>query len=422
MRARAGQAVEDCLVARPNSPEELAEALAWASEAGLAVVAVGGRSGVCGAVDVGPRELALDFSGLNRILEIDPVNLSCRAQAGVHLGDLEAELNSRGLTLGHHPTSLARAQLGGLVSTRSCGQESTRYGGIEDMIMGARAILADGTSLPLRAQARSAAGPALHQLLVGAEGGLAVVVEVALRVARLPALVTGRGYGFESLELGLEAVREVMQRGLRPLVMRLYDQEDSLLQGAAEGCLLIAACGGEPEVTEAEAAVVAGICKGAADLGEEPWQRWLRHRYDLSAERLTDMLQPPGAVLETIELGAPWTVLPGLHADIKSSLAPTGLILCHFSHPTAQGCCAYFTFAGSAPTEAEASALYDNFWEVAMRAAQAHGATISHHHGVGQARAAWIRQELGEWWRVWEGIRTTLDPAGRLNPKALGGR
>jgi alkyldihydroxyacetonephosphate synthase len=372
-------------------------------------------------VDVGPQELALDLSGLNRIVEIDPLNLTCRAQAGVRLGDLETELNSRGLTLGHHPTALTRAQLGGLVSTRSCGQESTRYGGIEDMLIGVSAILADGITLPMRAQARSAAGPALHQLLAGAEGGLAVIVEVALRVARLPALVTGRGYRFDSLEQGLDALREIMQRGLRPLVVRLYDPEDSLLQGTSEGCLLVAACAGEPELAEAEAAVVAGICMGAADLGEEPWQRWLRHRYDLSAERLTDMLQPPGAVLETIELGAPWTALPALHADIKSNLAQAGLVLCHFSHPTAQGCCAYFTFASSAPSEAGASALYDSFWDVAMRAAQAHGATISHHHGVGQARAAWIRRELGEWWQAWERIRTALDPAGRLNPRALGG-
>jgi alkyldihydroxyacetonephosphate synthase len=408
-------------VARPTTYDEVGQLLAWATQKGLAVVPVGGRSGVCGAVDVGAGALALDLGGLDQVVEIDTANLSCRAQAGVRLAELEAALNGRGLTLGHHPTSLARASLGGLVSTRSAGQESTRYGAIEDMLLGVVAMLADGTLLPLRAHPRSAAGPALHQLLVGAEGGLAVILEVALRASRLPAAVSGRGYRFESLQPGLEAMREIMQRGLRPLVLRLYDEEDSLLQGEAGGCLLVAASGGEPEIAEAESRVIHQVCSAATELGDEPWQRWLRHRYDLSAERLLEMLEPAGAVLDTIELGAAWTALPGLHAEVKSKLAGEGLALCHFSHPTAQGSCAYFTFVGSAPSEAQAMDLYDRFWAVAMAAAEAHGATISHHHGVGQARSAWIGRELGGWGEVWRRLRGSLDPASRLNPRALGG-
>jgi len=60
-------------------------------------------------------------------------------------------------------------------------------------------------------------------------------------------------------------------------------------------------------------------------------------------------------------------------------------------------------------------------WKAAMDAALAGGATISHHHGVGQVRSAWIRSEMGGWWAVWESIRKALDPGGVLNPNALGG-
>src|SRR2546430_10516693 len=97
------------------------------------------------------------------------------------------------------------------------------------------------------------------------------------------------------------------------------------------------------------------------------------------------------------------------------------MALCHFSHAYAQGCCAYFTFAGSAPDEAVAEAAYLDAWRGAMEIAVRHDATISHHHGVGRLRAPWIAAELGGWAEVWSRVRAALDPDGRLNPHGMGG-
>ncbi len=101
---------------------------------------------------------------------------------------------------------------------------------------------------------RSAAGPALYQLFIGAEGAFGIVLEAVLRVHRLPETVLGRGYLFDSVEAGLDAMREVMQAGLRPLVMRLYDPDDSAFQGVEDGCLLVVAAAGPRAVAESEAA------------------------------------------------------------------------------------------------------------------------------------------------------------------------
>ncbi len=166
---------------------------------------------------------------------------------------------------------------------------------------------------------------------------------------------------------------------------------------------------------------MARLAAGGRDLGTEPWERWRRHRYDLSAQRLVDMLEPRGSFLDTIEIAAPWRALPAVYARIKQTLAARALALCHFSHAYEQGCCAYFTFAGSAETEAEAQAAYRACWEGVMEACREAGATISHHHGVGRARAAWARAEMEEWWTVWEAVRSALDPGRVLNPSALGG-
>jgi len=424
MEERAGNRPPLVLVVRPTGRDQVADVLRWATSKRVAVTPMGGGSGVCGALAPAAGEVVMDMGALDRVLEIDETNLICKCEAGVNGYALEQQLNARGLTLGHYPSSLPGTTLGGLIATRSSGQESSRYGSIEDMVLGLAVVLADGTFAAPRPGPRSAAGPALHQIFLGAEGALGVVIGAVLRIHRLPEATVGRGYAFRDLDTGLHFMRLVMQAGLRPLVMRLYDVEDTLFSGydVREGeCMLVIATAGIREVAETESAAVERFAGDARGLGEEPWQRWQRHRFDLSADRLRSFLAPPGAYLDTIELAASWTVLAELHARVKPAIAVGGLALCHFSHAYEQGCCAYFTFGGSGDDEAEARAAYGRAWDGAMAAALELGATISHHHGVGQARARWVADELGGWMRVWRAVKEGMDPEGIMNPRAVGG-
>jgi alkyldihydroxyacetonephosphate synthase len=422
MDERAGNPTPRVLVARPSGREQVVAILRWAGANGVAVTPMGGATGVCGALSPRAGELVLDMSAFDRIFEVDEVNLTCRCESGVNGLVLEQHLNERGLTLGHFPSSLPGTTVGGLIATRSSGQESSRYGSVEDMVLGLAVVLPDGTFAAPRPGPRSAAGPALHQLWLGSEGALGVVLGAVLRVHRLPESVVGRGYGFPDLASGLEAMRAIMQAGIRPLVMRLYDAEDTAFNGydlAIGGCLLVVATAGLSGVAQAEAEAVKGFAAG--DLGEDPWLRWQKHRFDLSADRLRSFLEPAGSYLDTIELAGPWTVLPQLHASVKSAIAVGGLALCHFSHAYEQGCCAYFTFGGSGDTEQDARSAYMRAWEGAMSTALELGATISHHHGVGRVRARWVADEMGGWMRVWRSIKDSIDPQGVMNPRAVGG-
>jgi alkyldihydroxyacetonephosphate synthase len=424
MRERAGQAPARVLVARPSGREQVTAILRWAATNSIAVTPLGGGSGVCGAVGPQAGELVLDMSAFDRILEIDETNLVCRAESGVNGLALEKKLNERGLTLGHFPSSLPGTTVGGLVSTRSSGQESSRYGSIEDMVLGLAVVLPDGTFAAPRPGPRSALGPALHQLWLGAEGAFGVILGADLKVHRLPESVVGRGFAFGSLAAGLEAMRGVMQAGIRPLVMRLYDADDTAFSGfdlPGESCLLVVATAGLTDVAAAEAAAVKRIAGTATDLGDAPFERWRGKRFDLSAERMKSLLAPESSYLDTIELAARWSVLPVLHARVKSAIAVGGLALCHFSHAYEQGSCAYFSFGGSAETEEDARSAYNRAWEGAMTAALELGATITHHHGTGQVRARWVADEMGGWMAVWRAVRGALDPAGIMNPRAMGG-
>ena len=424
MDDRAGPSRAPVLVVRPSGREQLTAVLRWAAANHVAVTPMGGGSGVCGALGPVKGDLVVDMGGFDRVFEIDETNLLCRCEAGVNGWALEQKLNARGLTLGHYPSSLPGTTVGGLISTRSSGQESSRFGSIEDMVMSLAVVLPDGTFAAPRPGPRSAVGPALHELFLGAEGGLGIVIGAVLRVHRLPEASAGRGYAFGDVRSGLECMRAVMQSGLRPLLLRLYDPEDAAFNGYDVNpgeCVLVVATAGPRNVAEAEASIVKAIAGPARDLGEEPWHRWRERRFHLSAERLKALLAPPGAYLDTIELAGLWTILPSLHARVKTAIGVGGLALCHFSHAYEQGCCAYFSFGGSSDNEGEARAAYGRAWEGAMSAALELGATISHHHGVGQARARWIADEMGGWMRVWRAVKDGLDPEGIMNPRAVGG-
>jgi alkyldihydroxyacetonephosphate synthase len=424
MAARADQPAPKVLVARPSGREQLASILRWAASNHIVVTPLGGGTGVCGAIAPERGELVLDMAAFDRILEIDETNLMCRCEAGVNGMALERQLNAKGLTLGHFPSSLPGTTIGGLCATRSSGQESSRFGGIEDMVISLAVVLPDGTFAAPRPGPRSAVGPALHQLWLGSEGALGVIIGAVLRVHRQPEAVVGRGYAVDDLAAGLEAMRAVMQSGIRPFVMRLYDAEDTAFNGydAGEGgCMLVVATAGAEPVARAEAEVVTHLMAGARELGEEPWSHWQEHRFDLSAERMQAMLAPVGSYLDTIELAAPWTVLPDLHRRVKAAIAVGGLALCHFSHAYEQGCCAYFSFGGAEDDEQQARSAYGRAWEGAMSAALELGATISHHHGTGQARARWVADEMGGWMRVWRAVKESLDPNAIMNQRALGG-
>ena len=92
MAERAGETPERVLVVRPSGREQLAAILRWATANAVMVTPMGGASGVCGALAPKRGELVLDMGGLDRILEIDEVNLTCRVESGVNGMTLEKTL------------------------------------------------------------------------------------------------------------------------------------------------------------------------------------------------------------------------------------------------------------------------------------------------------------------------------------------
>src|SRR5690242_21903014 len=147
---------------------------------------------------------------MNAILSIDPVNMMATTQCGVSLQELEATLRAQGLTTGHSPQSKPLAQMGGLVATRSIGQFSTLYGGIEDMVVGLESVFPGGTVTRIKNVPRRAAGPDIRPIAIGTDRALCVMTAVTVKLfPYLPENNVFLGWTLRNMKTGSEARRGV---------------------------------------------------------------------------------------------------------------------------------------------------------------------------------------------------------------------
>jgi len=156
---------------------------------------------------------------------------------------------------------------------------------------------------------------------------------------------------------------------------------------------------------------------GARSLGEGPARHWLAHRYSVSYRQAPVFMA--GAFSDTMEVAAPWSRLGALYDGVRRALGAHVFVMAHLSHAYPDGCSIYFTFAGSAPSVAEAEAKYDAAWRAALDAAIAAGGTLSHHHGVGRSKAPKLGAELGLGIDLVHALRSVFDPAEIMNPGNL---
>ncbi|HEX8793129.1 MAG TPA: FAD-binding protein, partial [Polyangiaceae bacterium] len=459
------------VVAWPERTEDVAALVRWAKERGVALVPFGAGSGVCGGVM--PREdvVVVDLKRMERIRKLDATAPFVDVEAG-HMGvPLEQALERGGFTLGHFPSSILCSTVGGWVAARSAGQCSGADGKIEDMVAALECVTGRGDVVTLR---RRTSAPDLVPLVVGSEGTMAIVTSATLRLHPRPA---SRGFGswsFRSTQHAWEAMRAMFQAGLRPAVARVYDPFDAMLarQGSVKrrertgssksarssgwsgnalrgilrrpgalnallgtriaeramgGAMLVVVFEGDGDATSRGVVVARRLVEAAGGTwdGEAAARRWLAHRYSVSYRQAPVFAQ--GAFVDTMEVAATWSRLGGLYDAVRAALGRNVFVMAHFSHAYPDGCCIYFSFAGSADPglvreqgwDAACEATYDRTWKAALAAAVEAGGTLSHHHGVGRSKAPRLGTELGHGLDVVRSLMRAFDPAGILNPGNL---
>ena len=458
-------------IAWPESAEEVARVLKWAGKNGVPVIPFGAGSGVCGGTVPIKGGLILDLKRMDKIIGIDENSLLATVQSGIMGEILERRLNERGFSLGHFPSSIYCSTLGGWLAGRSAGQLSTKYGKIEDMVLGLEVVLPSGEIMNTRVTPRAATGPDLKQLFVGSEGIFGVITQATMEIHREPETRTFFAMEFKGISPALGAIRTVLQRGIKPAVARLYDELDTFLVGsrgkeigdlplpdgkgkgegittrlrdeilkkgerffltrpkmlnrlaalAPEKCLLILVFEGFSEqvkVEETEARAL-GEKAGGAFLGPDPGLAWWESRYAVSYQ--LSKIFTAGAFADTIEVSTTWSNLEKLYYSMREAVSPHALIMAHFSHAYTTGCSIYFTTVAQAPTAEEKRKLYELIWKAAMDACARAGGSISHHHGIGKLKGPWMVEEWGTaGMETLRALKRTFDPRGIMNPGKLG--
>lgn len=433
LRARGGDLADapDAVV-RPRTHEDVAHVLRWATEHHVAVVPFGGGTCVTGGL-AARREgyaglVSLDLGRFGALLSVDQVSRTAVLQAGMRGPAAEAALTEHGLTLGHFPQSFEFASVGGFAATRSSGQASAGFGRFDDMVVGLRVATPVG-DLELGSAPANAAGPDLREVVLGSEGCFGVITEVTVRVRPVARETAYEAWSFPTFDAGADAMRQVVQAGLRPTVLRLSDETETMVNLASQkdvggegvtGCLMVVGFEGA-DVAASRAAVTTVLTDaGGTPLGEERGHAWLAGRFH--APYLRDSLLDVGVLVETLETATFWSnrqrLYDAVRTALQTELGEKALVLCHVSHVYETGCSLYFTVA--APQADEPLAQWLTAKAAASDAMIEAGATITHHHAVGTDHRPWLAREVGPVGvAMLRGIKASVDPAGVLNPGVM---
>jgi alkyldihydroxyacetonephosphate synthase len=222
-------------VPRPHAvvwPEHVREIVAivkLAREMRVPIIPYGGGSGVCGGAVPIFGGITIDTKRMQQLRSVHSDELICDVDAGLNGERFERELARRGYTFGHFPSSIYCSTVGGWLATRAAGQLSTKYGKVEDRVAGLTVVTGKAEVIETDGPNRALRGPSWTQLLLGSEGTLGIITSARLRVSPAPQLRVFRGFEVDDVATGLEAIRRIMQKGLRPSVVRLYDELDTLI-------------------------------------------------------------------------------------------------------------------------------------------------------------------------------------------------
>jgi alkyldihydroxyacetonephosphate synthase len=402
-------------VISPGNRKQIQAILKCANKYMVPITPFGGGSGVLGGAIPINGSAILNLQRLNRFISLDEKSLVAEFESGIIGANLELELNHRGYSMGSIPQSLYCSTLGGWISTRAVGQFSTKYGKIEDMVLGMEVVLPDGRLLGIKPVPRRSTGPSLKDLFLGGEGTLGIVTRAVVSVHPLPALTSKQSFTFPSIEMALESVRKVLRADARPAVVRIFDEFEAERYFGTKEVTAIFISEGEPNFIRPEERLISSIAEkhGGTPQGENPVEIWLKKRFDIG---LGPVIMQQGGIVDTIEVVSLFKDAANLYKDMLTSMRTvTGSLLVsgHFSHFYREGACLYITFVGF-PTDPYR--YYEDTWKAAMEATLRNNGSISHHHGIGMWRMRFMEQELGkEGVELLRRIKSAFDPNGILN-------
>jgi len=411
-------------VAWPVEAAEVGHALEWAFARGVPVTARGAGTGVEGNAIPVRGGLVLDFSQMNRILDVRPEDFLVVAEPGVLYTDLNAELNRLRTGLFFPPDPGASASLGGMVANNASGIRTVRYGPTSRYVKRLEVALADGRRIEVGTLAhKSSSGYDLAGLFVGSEGTLGVFTRITLELAPLPPEVMTALAAFPDAGSATRAVTAVMASGLGPAACEFLDELTVRAVDAAGGLglpphplLFLEFHGSSRAGLAADVALVEEVCRGEGaltfDAGVGPDERarlWdARHR----AYRTIREAHPGWGIL-IVDAAVPRSRYPELAARAREAVDRRGLTGYIFGHAGDGNLhCLILGPLEDAPVWETIQEANQEIVEAALTL----GGTATGEHGVGLGKRKFLVREHGAGVDLMRQLKQSLDPKGILNP------
>ena len=441
-------------VAFPETPEQIRELMDLARTEDFTVIPYGGGTSVVGHINPQKQEravLTISLERMTRLLDLNEESQIATFGPGTPGPMVEAQLANRGYVLGHFPQSFELSTIGGWVASRSSGQQSLRYGRIEQMFAGGRLETFDGT-MPIPTIPASSAGPDLREMVMGSEGRFGVISEVKVRVTRSPEKEEFIVVYFPDWDSAYTFCREATQKKLQLSMLRasnaietwsqlkLAGHDDLIawlerylrLRGVDEGkCMVTFGVTGTKAQVKAAKKQVHKMIRhyngvGMTGLGHRVGKLWEKGRFRYPY--LRENLWQHGYAVDTLETSVNWdktnATIDTIEGALRSALADEGEVVhafTHLSHVYTQGSSIYTTYLFRfGKTHEETLARWQKLKRAGSLAIVEHGGTISHQHGVGRDHAPYLTAEKGPLgMAALYKLSDHFDPQQRLVPGVL---
>ena len=406
-------------VVRPVNKGEVVEIVKAASREGLGLVARGAGTSLSGAPLPCEGCIVVDFTLMDRILEVDEANAFVVVQPGVVYEELNRALAKHGLFFPPDPGSGSVCTLGGMVAMNSSGIRAVKYGTTRNYVASLEVVLASGQIVKLGGRYRkSASGYDLKGLFVGSEGTLGLFTEIGLRLVPRPTRHAALVASFDDFERAAKAMTRAIVARIDVAVLEIMDSSvveavesfSGINLGSAEALVLAEVEGFDARV-EGEIQKLAALFEEAGARVElaldeaEIARMWKARKAALPAlARVAETL-----LLEDITV--PVAALPEMMRRIKRLAAKHRIRIATFGHAGDGNLHPTFLADSEEELRRGREAI-----EGLFRECLALGGTLTGEHGIGMEKRPYFELEHRAAAQVMRDIKRALDPRGIFNP------
>lgn len=412
------------IVVFPTTTEEVSRCIKIANQFKVPIVPFGRGTSLEGHVIPYDHGITIDFSLMDKILEIRENDFLVKVQPGVTRSQLNKELKKYGLFFSVDPG--ADATLGGMAATNASGTTSVKYGVMRDQVRDLEVVLADGTVIHTgNLAAKSSSGLHLNGLFVGSEGTLGCFTELTLRVYGIPEFIMAARASFSTVHDAVSAVVSILQAGIPIARVELVDQHSmkqvnlhSETNYKEQPTLFMEFHGNEAglkqDVDFMKEIVADHDCEAIEfETDQAALNQLWEARHNLAYAYVHGF---PGKKLMVTDVCLPISELAGAIDHAREALDQLGLpggIVGHVGDGNFHALLMIDT------ADADEIKRADEFNELIVRYALARGGTCTGEHGVGVGKQKYQGEEHGTALIVMEKIKQALDPDNLLNPNKI---